>query len=67
MLIGVGVSYQSYSVISYLCVSFSVLFTSVEEERANFSTVADGAWDGLKHTDNETLLLVFKPVSEGRG
>ena len=40
MLIGVGVLGRfSYSIVSYLYVSFSGLITSVEEERANFSTI----------------------------
>ena len=38
MFIGVGVPCRiSYSVVSYLYVSFSCLITSVGEERANFS------------------------------
>ena len=40
MLIGVGVSCRiSYSIVSYLYVSFSGLITSVGEERANFSAL----------------------------
>ena len=40
MLIGAGVScHISYSVVSYLNVSFSRLITSVGKERANFSAI----------------------------
>ena len=40
MLIGVGVSCCiSYSIVSYLYVSFSGLITSVREERAIFSAI----------------------------
>ena len=40
MFIGVGVSCRiSYSVVSYLDVSFSGLITSVGEERADFSAI----------------------------
>ena len=40
MFIGVGVSCRiSHSVVGYLYLSFSGLFTSVGEERANFSAI----------------------------